>query len=233
MYKYLASLLLSAIAFSSFAGTDSISVRKDHKTSVTLSIANFSIAGLTYFDYYMFTDYIANQFGVNVEHKVNERLRINIGFNTWNTNAYLNRRADWSDPEEIHLYDYRFPRGQKNIDDVGALRFRYGYKMIDIAVSRRWEHFRKHKFTGGLGLSFTWGTNYYLDHIYFDNNINDYIYRMHTEVHGYGGVIVPLRYDYLFAKNRMSIGLQTTARKYLGLYSVQVDYGMHVSININ
>lgn len=237
--------LLSLFCFISLgyaANSDSVCSRKwldSSQYTVSLSAANFTIAGLTKFypDLGPFSDNIANQFGLSVERRMRKRLYAGVAFAAWNTMRYLDRNytAAWNyqDPvSDDHYGDFRYPVAQPHYDEIGAWRFRHAYKMIDLNALYAYDHFKRHRFTGGLGLSFTWGTNIYLDRILYNpvNNID--LYYFHRETHGYAGVILPFRYDLLFLRGKLATGLQGNVRKYFGIYSVQIDYGVHLNINL-
>jgi hypothetical protein len=225
--------IMSKIVGFSHAKGDSVRTKKEYRNTVRLSMANFSILGITKFNLNMgpppYWDYIANQFGLNYEHKIDNCISVAIGYSEWNINS---SRSD-SHPTAYtsFLYSRRYIKGSRNIDDIGALRHRYGYKMIDAAASYRYDKFRRHKFTGGAGISYTWGTNYYLTHRFFSAYENDYVYYTRKESEGYAGAIIPVRYDFLFLRNRFATGVQGTARKYFGLQSWQIDYGIHLGVN--
>lgn len=225
-----------SISLPGLAKTDSSAHNKkrEYKNSVMLSIANFSIAGITPFDKnFIFppylADYIANQYGIQIEHKLRKPFSVSIGYNAWN--LYTSRTDHEPDPYTSFLYDRRYVKGSRNIDEIGALRHRYGYKMLDAAVTYRYDKFYRHKFSVGMGLSYTRGTNYYLTQRFFSTTENSYVYYTQKTSKSYAGMVLPLRYDLLFFKNRLAVGAQANARKYFGLQSLQIDYGVHVSVN--
>lgn len=222
---------MSKIVGFSHAKGDSVRTKKEYRNTVMLSIANFSIVGITPFDRLIFTSYISNQIGVNVEHKLSKVCRISLGYNEWNLHPFFEKIIYDPAPYTSFLHFRQYIKGSRNIDDIGALRHRHGYKMIDAAANYRYDRFRRHKFTGGLGISYTWGTSYYLTHRFFSAYENNYVDYTRKEREGYAGAIIPVRYDFLFLRNRLAIGVQGTARKYFGLQSWQIDYGVHLSVN--
>lgn len=214
------------------AKADSVdSKKREYRNTVMLSIANFSIVGFTPFDRTVITSYIANQLGVNLEHRVNNSFGYSLGYHEWNLNPFFDKIEYHPEPFTSYLYYRQYIKGSRNIDDIGSLRHRYGYKMIDATANCRYDKFRRHKFSTGAGVSYTWGTNYYLTHRYYSVIVNDFMYYVRKESEGYAGAIIPLRYDLLFLRNRFATGVQGTARKYFGLQSWQIDYGIHLSVN--
>ena len=236
-FRHIFSLVvLVHLSLFTTAKQDSASHRPTYRNSITLSLANFSIIGLTDFDPNSIippttVPYIANQFGITATHEVFPRIAVSIAYNAWNANSWLNRHDDYVDEDHDHTFDHRYQPGQRNNEEPGALRFRYAYKMIDVAAVYTYDRFKRHHFSVGAGLSYTWGTNFYVYSKQFNvhNNFEEYI--MRTKKEGYAGLLIPVSYDFLFFKERMRMGIQANARKYFGLYSFQIDYGLHVGLN--
>lgn len=231
-----ALLFVLSTCLQSLAKTDSLAAsnKREYRNSVILSIANFSIAGITPFDKnFIFppyvADYIANQYGIQIEHELTGPFRVSMGYHAWN--LFASRTDHEPDPYTSYLYDRRYVKGSRNINETGALRHRHGYKMLDAAVSYRYDKFARHKFSAGMGLSYTWGTNYYLTQRFFSTTENSYVYYTSKTSGNYAGMVLPLRYDLLFFKSILAVGAQVNARKYFGLQSWQIDYGVHLSVN--
>lgn len=233
-YAIFLLVLLVGFTHTTHAKRDSVKTGEQYRNTVTLSMANFSIVGITPFDERFVLGWIANQFGINVAHRLDNNLALNIGYHAWNISPVFYKGGAYNDPEPFntHTYDNRYTYGERNHDDVGSLRFRYGYKMVDATIMYRYDKILRHKFAVGAGLSCAWGSNLYVRYkLYYGSQPNDFLFVMNRERKGYAGILLPVRYDYLFSSGKFGIGLQSNARKYFGLQSLQIDYGFHFSVN--
>jgi len=205
-----------------------------HTATVGLSISNFSIAGITPFDHLMFTGYIANQLGGYAEYALNNGprpLKVYMGYNEWNLHPFFDKILYEPAPYTSYRFVRQYVQSSRNFNEPGALRYRKGYRMIDAAANTEYRT-GNHCFTGGVGASLTWGTSYYLEQRYFNTSWNSFMYVMREEKETYFGIFLPVRYDLKFIRDRLSAGIQCSARKYFGLQSVQIDYGVHLAVNL-
>ena len=101
--------------------------------------------------------------------------------------------------------------------------------MFDAFFKYRLKISKKSEVKAGLGLSYTSGIN-----TYYDSLVVTYFERWeytHQKKEGYLGVVPSLSYDYAIIRNRFSVGADLRYRKYFGLYSAQIDYGVHLGCN--
>ena len=112
---------------------------------------------------------------------------------------------------------------------MGDINARQNYKLIDLFVKYRCHLNKRNELKMGMGLSYTTGTNVYIDSItnlpYFNT-----VYT-HTETGKYWGFVPLVGYDHHFFKNRISAGAVFRYRKYIGIPADQLDYGMHIAVN--
>ena len=161
---------------------------------------------------------IAEQLSVYYQRRIYRNWNAAIGYNAWNETGFLNLIKG------IHGVFTEEP-----IDKVGALTARYSYKMVDVIAFYKFNKFRKHKINLGLGPSFAFGVNEYIDSV----SLQGYegIIYTHGEHRQYFGVMPTLGYDYLCFKKKVSIGLDFRYRHYFGLKHDQGEYGFHVGYN--
>ncbi len=101
---------------------------------------------------------------------------------------------------------------------------RHQYKMIDLLLAYRLNVLKRHKISFGIGPSYTWGKNINDDYSLVMPAGKDYNA-------SYWGVAPAISYDYVFLRNRLSIGMDLRVRKYFGWPSEQIDYGLHLGVN--
>lgn len=230
---------LSFRCLPAFAHPDSLKLRHgpetiSHTGTIGVSISNFSIAGITPFDHLMFTGYIANQLGAYAEYALYNGprpIKIYFGYNEWNLNPFFDKILYEPAPYTSYRFVRQYVQASRNFNEPGALRFRKGYRMADAAATTEYR-IGHHCFTGGLGASLTWGKSYYLEQRYFNTSWNSFMYVMREEQETYVGIFLPVRYDLLFIRDRFAVGVQGSARKYFGLQSLQIDYGVHLAVNL-
>ena len=202
---------------------------KDYGNSVQFSWNNFYIPNNNEFAFERF-HYIYGfivyplQIGVYYERKTYKNINISIGYNEWNTLSYFEN--DWGGPLRIRNFKEPFK--------PGLLLERSGYKTIDFYTFYKYNHFKKHKINIGIGATYTYGQNDYIDSIHLNNGPPfDAIIYTSVKNESYYGILAALSYNYLCLKNRMSIGLDIRYRKYFKLILVpeQIDWGYHISFN--
>jgi hypothetical protein len=169
---------------------------------------------------------IADQLGISYERAINKNWRIGSTYTVWNTIPWL-VKGIYPGGQEImgSIYD--------SAHAVGALEIRRHYKMIDLFAAYRIDRFKRHKIDLIAGISCAWGVDTYIDSVFYVAlPLPHATVYVHDQVDNYLGYIAGLSYDYLFLKNRFGIGLNFLWRRYPKLYSPQIDYGFHVSLNI-
>lgn len=120
-------------------------------------------------------------------------------------------------------------------DAKGLLFYRGNYHFFDAGMSYQYAFSNKHKLTGNLGLSYSYGYNVYQTKLiippyYDDQTWNEVIAEVAFRgVHeGYWGAVAGLSYDYFFWKNRLSAGLDVHFRYYENSMPCFLNYGLHV-----
>ena len=236
---FLTSFLLTQAYLLSAHG-DTTKTTQNYRNTITFTMSDFGIVGLAkahlnnrYADPILVLYNLTNQFGIQVERSYQDKFVLGLSYNAWNTNPLLNKYQRMGSSQiEVHDFDRRYPYGEKDYNRIGAQRFRHGYKMIDAVASYRYRFLPRHIVTGGVGASFTFGTNLYVTgKYYYGSRPEDFLWRTNRVAESYMGFTVPLRYDFLMLHNRVAIGVQGNARKYFGLYSWLIDGGVHVSYN--
>jgi hypothetical protein len=170
----------------------------------------------------LFELHIADQFSAGYERKVYKNWRLGLGYTTWNMVP--------------QLIQYAYPGGAQvfsgpGYNNVGALEHRRAYKMYDAYAAYKLNGFKKHKVTAGLGASYSWGLNTYIDSIFVDPTNYEARIITHETNYSYYGLLASLRYDYVTLRNRVNAGFDFKYRKYFGLYACQLDYGVHITFN--
>ena len=231
-------LLIQAYLLS--ANSDTTKTPKNYRNTITFTMSDFGIVGLAnehmrkrYENVFDALYQLTNQFGIQAERTYQDKFIVGLSYNAWNTIPFMNTNPKNGLPTvEIYDFDRRYPFGEKDYNRIGAQRFRHGYKMIDAVASYRYRFLPRHFVTGGVGASFTFGTNLYVTgKYYYGGRPEDFLWRTNRVAKSYMGFTVPLRYDFLLLHNRVAIGVQGNARKYFGLYSWLIDGGVHVSYN--
>ena len=122
---------------------------------------------------------LTNQFGIRVERSYQDKFIVGLSYNAWNTIPFMNTNPKNGLPTvEIYDFDRRYPFGEKDYNRIGAQRFRHGYKMIDAVASYRYRFLPRHFVTGGVGASFTFGTNLYVTgKYYYGGRPEDFLWR--------------------------------------------------------
>jgi hypothetical protein len=170
----------------------------------------------------LFELHIADQFSAGYERKVYKNWRLGLGYTTWNM------------VPQLIQYAYQggaWVFGGPGYSNVGAMEHRRAYKMYDAYAAYKLDCFRKHKVVAGLGASYCWGLNTYIDSIIIvPGSIEEYRIR-HESKADYYGLLASLRYDYVTLRNRVNAGLDFKYRKYFGLYACELDYGVHITFN--
>jgi hypothetical protein len=225
--------LISLIAKGAFAKKDSVSYPyRDFGNSIVFSSSYFYFPKvekflgekfrLKFFIPLPYTDfYFADQLSINYERKVYGNWRIGIGYTTWDMNMDLNG----------YTYGGVTLLGSPNSGKVGEIEFRKAYKMYDLYANYRMKHLKKHRVAGGIGLSYTWGTNTYIDSIFSPPGSFEQVSIGHEEKAHYYGILASLRYDYIILHNRANVGADCKYRNYSGLYGYQLEYGFHLGFN--
>ncbi len=206
------------------AQADSLKKQKEFKNSIIFSATDMFFPDhnkLSMFRHWVPIFFEADQLAIYAERRVYRNWSIAAGYSAWNETSFLSEFA------RIHGVG-----GYEPFDKVGSLQQRYSYKMRDVFVCYKYNKFKKHKIKAGLGLSYTYGINEYVDSVYHNPSPPfDGIIFLHDERHSYWGLVPLFSYDYLCLRRRVGIGADFRVRKYFGIHSTQIDYGAHVALN--
>ena len=196
-------------SFTSFSQTD-------YSNSVQLSFTDFgfdpqgSLIGLIRIP--------TEQLGIYYERRIYKHWWLEGGYNEFNTIS----KTPFSDlgpmisPSEPPL-------------TVGSVQWRYDVKMADLFLIYKLRILRKHRIIVGLGSSYNWGKNIYIDA--FGTIGYSYYVNYSEGPASYWGIVPVLAYDYSLFKNRLSIGADYRWRKYFGQYLLLKEYGAHIGFN--
>ncbi len=154
---------------------------------------------------------VPNQKGLSFDHNVYKNLRVGLEYESWTALQLIETKETPAAKE----YTYR-----KN------------YRMIDLNISYRYNHFKHHKINIGGGPSYAKGIDA------FDRDIKlppgvyqlDFVFPYYYPVH-YFGVQTFIKYDYVFMHGRLTAGAEVKYRRYAGMSYSQVNYGLHAGFN--
>ena len=161
---------------------------------------------------------IGDQYGIDYERRIYKNWRIGIGYFTWNKTT------------GTFAGSYGFIEQQPTV--AGSTIGRSKFQMKDLYVGYKYNHFKRHKINIDFGCSYTWGISTVIDSVYWnpDPPYDGIIYRSDRRI-SYWGIIGKVSYDYLLLHNRVGIGANVEWRKYFDIYSSQIIYGVHTTVN--
>lgn len=114
---------------------------------------------------------------------------------------------------------------------VDQFTYRQTYNMVDLFGVYTWYLGKHHQLHAGMGLSYNWGTNTYIEWFSKANFPPDYqVFYYDRKVH-YWGALTNVSYDYLFWKNRLRVGAYHRARFYMGRDRLENDFGLQAGYN--
>lgn len=229
LYFFLTIFFLSFCIKATVAQTDTTFGRQGKITSGKYP----NTIKLSFGDYYIRnTQHYRNPFaqiGVAYERKVYKRLFANISYTQWNMlwkgqqmpKSYYARLSEENTPE-VSLWNYH-PK-------IGAVSYRRDYQMIDISGFYKLQiKNSSHFISVGVGASYNWGVNTYLQSYseIGDNNPMTYYDAPVT----YWGGISSLSYEYRFLKDRFSAGFSYKCRYYPNRIKLQHEYLFSLGVN--
>lgn len=210
------------LLFSLLTVLSAVHAKKQYNDNFKLSVSYFYYPHLQP-PYWGIDGRITQQFGFYYQRRVYKHIHINAGFAEWNTLTYKNRDINGS-PIVIGSYN--------GATQPHQLQWRTFYKMMDLFVTYDYVLAKRHKLSIGMGATYCWGKNTYVDTVYYNPEPPfDAIMFSKIEPAHYWGMMPVFCYDYMLFNNRAAIGIDLRCRKYFGLYSSQVDYGIHVGVN--
>ena len=216
-YKRL--LLLTAfiiIAFFANAQDSTCNPKKNFSNSVSITASNYYFPKLYSFS---FREIFTQQFGFNFEHSFGKNFSLSASYSKWSKFLVSNSNLK---PAVV--------KGTFGGWKVGSLMYRYKYQSEDLIVKYKYSLNKKNAIKIGLGISRTSGSSSYVDSIYVNPNPpHDGIIYSHYQKDTYWGYVPTINYDYLLIRNNLSVGADLRCRKYFGLYSVQIDYGIQLA----
>ncbi len=229
-------LLISLFCLGSFsvaAKSDSVTLEKTYKNTIILENSYFyfpKIFDATWTPSFVLPiPYLAqmawgDQFSVYYERKISQKIKLGGGYTMWNTFPSLGNYIFRDGPHVI---------SSRNYLGVGAIAYRAKYKMVDVYGTYDCKHLKRHNIALGGGGTYSLGENTIIDSIVSlpGNQWEEYFLYATHRAHYYG-VIALLKYNYIIIKNRISIGGSFKFRKYFGLYSSQLDYGVNLAVNL-
>lgn len=207
-YRITRKVFISALFFVSIS--NHAIAQKDYNNSIKLSFTNFIFPGLGYEGV---DPILADQLGIFYEHRVYKHWRLIAGYSMFNTYETDGLSSALPGPSVSDFKEY-----------TGQGTTRHQYKMIDLLLAYRLNVLKRHKISFGIGPSYTWGKNINDDYSLVMPAGKDYNA-------SYWGVAPAISYDYVFLRNRLSIGMDLRVRKYFGWPSEQIDYGLHLGVN--
>lgn len=208
MNKY---LVICFLIFSTF----SVSGQKQYDNTFKLHTSAFYIAD-------RMTAYNPlNQLGVSYERRAYQRFFVSIGYHQWQR---------WQNNKYVGQYEVEEPYWAYIKPVKGTFLARRAYKMADMSILYRHGLPKKHTISGGLGVSYCWGENEYVDRLFENQPLDQVVYTSFKKV-GYWGIVPQLTYDYALLNNHLTVGADIRNRFYVHRTPVQLDYGVHVGVN--
>jgi len=217
MIKYKLFALFCLISFNVKGKTDSTQQKLDKNNSIIISVSNFSFPKILRFRLGISRN-LFDQCGIYYERRIYKQFKATIGYSEWNTLIHEGARP--------------FVPGYIGLMTIGSFQYRQHYKMADIFLSYKYRKCIRHSIDVGIGASYYWGLNTYIDTIFYNPDPPyDAIEYSKSRKENYWGIVPFVKYDYLLWKNRIGLGADIRLRKYFGLNSAQIDYGIHLSLN--
>lgn len=187
--------------------------QKLYNNSVRLNFGAFILPGVI-------STIPGNQIGITCDRKVFKSLYFSASYQQWQR---------WADRKFVGQYIVEEPDYLRNISK-GKLVWRKYYKMLDASVLYKRQFKKQNIISGGLGVSYCWGRNVYIDN-YVLNPPLEILYDTYAKDVHYWGIVPQLSYDYLFLKSRLCAGVDIRARYYTHRAPAQYDYGVHVGVH--
>jgi hypothetical protein len=217
--KLLILVIVLSVSFPALAKNDSVTNHKNYNT-ISVIANNYYFPKLYSFQLRLDRN-IADQFGIYYYRKIYRKLGLSIGYSKWNDIIISS-----------HTLKPATVKGTSDAFHKGSILYRNKYKMCDLILTYEFTLSKRSRLNYGVGVSYTSGKNTVIDSIYFNPN-PPYDGIIYTQLQNaeYWGIVPVIKYDYLIYNNRISIGADIRCRKYFALYSVQIDYGVHLAFN--
>ncbi len=235
MRKTLLSFSLLFVSFSSLNA---------QKNNIEIGMGNYKFYPDNY--YQLLYAPILNNFNINYSRLINKNVSLYVN--------YLNAPITSSALMKVNSLEE---------GNNGKLLERYKYHYFDIGVGYQFLHFKKHSLSINGALSLAYGTNLYYTFGVWSGGFPEHqippeltYFELDRIKEAYFGGALNLKYDYLFWKDRLNIGMNFGARKYLSKknahleikdpnlqhidpnipggrhdFSFQINYGIHVGFN--
>lgn len=212
--KPIKKILLSTL-LASFAAVPHSFAQKIYPNSIKLYLGKFSVPDHRTFNSPLW------QIGAGYERKVYKNWYASLGYRKWKI---------WSN---IPIKKSPLITESHTSLQVGALESRINYNMTDLSAFYKRAVWKQRLFiTGGMGVSYCWGTNSYLEW-YMVNPEPPYDITGHyytKDVH-YWGVVPQIGGDFFLIKNRLSVGADIRGRFYIDRTPAQFDFELHAGVN--
>ena len=211
----------NSIAQKSFSGDTTVATLKTkplkwHKNSLIFTGA-YLYDKNNFFPVRSFFIWKSDMLGIYYQRKIWDNFNAKIGYNQY---SYL--------PWRFSINRF-MPQGE--VFKAGGILFSGSYKMVDLQVGYTMIMLRKNVFNFSIGLSYTWGLNEVIDSVTHYPGYYDGLIFTHVEHSHYIGVLPAFSYDYLFCRNRFSMGFDIRYRSYSGFYVKAYEYGCHLALN--
>jgi hypothetical protein len=197
------------------------SAQTNYPNSLQFGADNFFYPQLRKFSFGI-NENVADQFSLSYERSVCKSFCVSLGFSEWNS----------------FLFKKEYPVGpivkgnEHGSFAPGTLEWRYKYKMVDAIAMYKHAVTKRHTLSVGPGISYAWGTNVYVDTVFYNTGPPyDALVVSSVKIKHYFGLDATVQYDYSLFKSRVNVGVDFKGRKYFGLNSMQVEYGVHTGVN--
>lgn len=222
--KYLLFVLAISVPHFAIAKSDSADYYRKNTIALSFAYTDFPrIEKLFSFTYTFASAHIADQFGVYYYRTIHTNLRVIAGYSAWNTIPILAKNV-YGQGGVLEI------QGKPHNYEKGSLIYYSRLNMCDAGLMYRYNRFDKHKIDFGIGASYGWSLNSYVDTLITGAPWEGFLYD-YKDKQQYIGIFGIINYDYLFFRNILSAGAGLKYRKYSGFYSPQIDYDFHFSFN--
>lgn len=109
------------------------------------------------------------------------------------------------------------------------------YSFYDIGLSYRWEPACRHFLSLGIGPSFAYGKNNYIQYKSLPPSATGggFYHTNEYKWKGYFGGQINVSYDYELLKSRINIGAEAITRYYAKDLPFSINYGLHIGYNFS
>lgn len=210
-------LLLLLGALNANAKDQSDSVR--FFNTLQLSVGDFHVQHKAHTKQHFFAGYFpVTQYGISFQRRLTNHWGVGFDFMKWQAWKLISALQRMG-TIEVPIDSY--------VPVIGQLEARTSYKMFDLYIS--YQIYITHKdyisvFSGG---SYCYGVNWYLK-TYFQNPVpqGDIQASYETRDARYWGVVPGIKYEHLFCKNRLSVGIDLRGRYYSGRPEAEYNYSV-------